>query len=335
MSRPLNLGVIGLGFGSQVHVPAFRHDSRCHVAAIGGRDLEKAARIAQKLSIEKWYGDWRHITDDPTIHAVSMAVPPSEQPMIAKAAIEAGKHVFCEKPLAATLADAAILFEEAKTQRVVHGMDFIFPELPLWIEARRLILGGELGDLRHAVLDWRTETYAARTKAKSWKNDSKQGGGVLNNFVSHVVHNMEWLFGGIESVDAAVRGPCDGAETCVQATLDMQGGFPIFLSVASDAFLGHGHCLAVYGENGTLVLKNSTADYARGFELWLGTRDAPSLAFLARDESLPGIDGRIAPVQRLASRFLDSILDGGEMNPNFAHGLRAQLILDQMRAEPR
>jgi predicted dehydrogenase len=335
VSAPLNIGIVGLGFGSQVHIPAFRCDPRCRVAAIAGRNPEKAASIARKRSVEISHGDWRYIVDDPNIDAVSIAVPPFEQAAIAKAAIEASKHVFCEKPLAASEAEAVCLFKAAEAKRIVHAIDFIFPELPLWLKARDLIGGGELGQIRHAVLNWRVETYAARVKAQSWKNNSTQGGGVLNNFVSHVVHNIAWFFGEIESVSAALRGLHCSAETCVQATLDMQAGFPVFLSVASDAFLGDGHCLAVYAEEGTLVLENRTPDYASGFELRMGTRATGRLQLIGRDDRESGVDGRVAPVARLASRFLDAILNGVEMSPNFAEGLRAQSILDEMRASNR
>lgn len=332
MSAPLNIGIIGLGFGSQVHVPAFQHDPRCRVAAIAGRNLEKAARVAHELSIESSHGDWRSLVDDRNIDAVSIAVPPSEQPAIAKAALETGKHLFCEKPLAVSGSEAASLFDAATAKRIVHAIDFIFPELPLWIRARELIRGNELGEIRHATLDWRVETHASKTKVRSWKNDLSQGGGVLNNFVSHVVHNTEWFFGKTAAATAVVRGPLNGAETCVQATLDMKAGFPVFLSVGSDAFLGLGHRWTVYGEKGTMVLENGTADYASGFELSAGTRTTGSLQFIERDEPQPGVDTRVAPVARLASRFLDSILNGISMSPNFADGLRTQLILDEMRA---
>jgi predicted dehydrogenase len=331
MGSPLNIGIIGLGFGSQVHVPAFRLDSRCLVAAIAGRSAEKAARVAERLSITKSYGDWRPIVEDRTIDAVAIAVPPSEQSAIGMAALEAGKHVFCEKPLASQVADAAQLFQAATSRGLVHGIDLIFPELPLWKKARELVRTDEFRDIRHAVLNWRVETYASRTKARSWKTDPNFGGGVLNNFVSHVVHNIEWLFGPIGSVTAAVRGAAGGAETSVQATLDLDSGFPVFVSIASDAFLGHGHRLEVYGEEGTLVLENRTADYAAGFELWRGTRSTGSLELVASDEPQPGVDGRIAAVGKLTSRFIDSILNGVEMIPNFADGLRAQLILAQMK----
>lgn len=331
MSAPLNIGIIGLGFGSQVHVPAFRRDPRCRVAAIAGRDKEKAAGVAGKLSIESAHGDWREIIGNPEIDAVTIAVPPSAQGAIAKAALEAGKHLFCEKPLAANGVEAAELLDAAAAKESVHALDFIFPELPLWIEARELIGGKQLGEIRHAVLSWEVETYASKVKAHTWKNDQEQGGGVLNNFVSHVAHNIEWLFGEIGSVSAELRGP-GGVETCVHGTLDMRAGFPVFISVASDAFLGHGHCLTVYGEQGTLVLENRTRDYASGFELSAGTRATGALELVGRDESAEGMDGRVAPVARIASRFLDAILDGTPMTPNFADGLRAQQILDEMRA---
>jgi len=239
----LNIGVIGLGFGSQVHVPAFRRDPRCRVTAIAGRDKAKAAGVAERLSIESSHGDWRAIVENPDIDAVSIAVTPCEQAAIAIGALEAGKHVFCEKPVAANGAQAAGMIEAAMGKRAVHAVDFIFPELPLWIRARELIREGRVGEIRHAVVSWQVETYASKVKARSWKNDSTQGGGVLNNFVSHVVYNIEWLFGDIAAVSAALRGPEDGAETCVEATLDMRAGFPVILSVASDAFLGDGRIM--------------------------------------------------------------------------------------------
>ena len=335
MSATLNIGVIGLGFGSRVHVPAFRCDQRCRIAAIAGRDAERARAVADALSIENSYDDWRSVVHNPRIDAVSIAVPPVHQPSIAIAALEAGKHVFCEKPFATNGPEASRLFEMAKAKQLVHGIDFIFPELPLWIKARDLVRRGALGQLRHAMLNWRLETYASKSAARSWKNDPDQGGGVLNNFVSHVVHNITWLFGEINSVNAVLRGTERQKETCVQATFDTKAGFPAFVSIGLDAFLGIGHRLEVFGEDATMVLHNPTPDYASGFELYLGTRATGSLELLGRDQGKPGEDGRIAPVAQLASRFLDAILSGGEMSPSFADGLRSQLTLDQMRASNR
>jgi predicted dehydrogenase len=328
----MKIGVIGLRFGSQVHVAAFRRDTRCQVVAIAGRNAERAAQTAAELSIHKSCGDWQQLVDDPGLDAVSVAVPPAAQPEIVAAALASGKHVFCEKPLATNAVDAERLWHSATSRRRINGINFIFPELPLWQKARELIYGGQLGTIRHAEVDWHVETYAARTKAASWKNNGSAGGGVLGNFVSHAVYNLEWLFGSIQSVSAKLRGSQGCGETCAQATLDLEDGFPVFLSVASDAFLGHGHRLTIHGEEGTLLLENRTIDYASGFELWLGTRQSGSLMRIAADEPTPGVDGRVAPTARLVSRFVDAIQNDAEMRPSFSDGLRVQRILDKMRA---
>lgn len=331
MPSRLKIGIIGLGFGGAVHVPAFRQDLRCQVIAIAGRNKEKAANLAKDLEIPNSSDDWRRIIENREIGAVSIAVPPYVQPEIVEAALHAGKHVFCEKPLAPSAVSAARLFRLAASKGLVHAVDFIFPELQPWIEARERIRSGAIGAVRHVSLDWSVETYAARMNLDSWKNDPVCGGGVLNNFVSHVVHNIEWMIGRIDYVSAILRGPVNKAETRVNATLDLEGEVPVFLSVASDAFLGSGHRIFVYGESGTLALENPTSDYASGFQLRVGTRDTVSLNAVTVDRTQPGIDGRIAPVARIASRFCDAIFHGVIMSPDFANGLRAQCILDTMR----
>jgi predicted dehydrogenase len=335
VSGILNIGVVGLGFGSRVHVPAFRSDQRCRIAAITGRDAERARAVANGLSIENSYDDWRCVVNNRSIDAISIAVPPLQQPPIAIAALEAGKHVFCEKPLATNGSEAARLLKIAKSKHVVHAIDFIFPELPLWVRARDLIRRAELGQIRHVVLNWRLETYGSKSNMRSWKNDPSRGGGVLNNFVSHVVHNLTWLFGEIDSVNTALRGPDEHAETCAHATFDMKAGFPVFISVGVDAFLGQGHRLEVFGQDATMILQNPTLDYACGFELYIGTRARGSFELLGRDHPRVGEDGRIAPVAQLASRFVETILTHGTMTPNFEDGLRSQLMLDQMRESNR
>ena len=105
MSPPLRVAVIGVGFGQQVHVPAFRTDSRCEVTTLCASNEAKAAEVATRLNVPHASGDWRAVVADPEIDAVSIAVPPRLQPQIAIAALEHGKSVFCEKPLGVHLHD--------------------------------------------------------------------------------------------------------------------------------------------------------------------------------------------------------------------------------------
>src|SRR5581483_11693347 len=105
------------------------------------------------------------------------------------------------------------------------------------------------------------------------------------------------------------------------------------LAMSSASYLGSGHRIEIYGEEGTLVLANATADYMRGFELLFARRPAIKLerieAYDPIDAKYP--DGRIAPVSRLAGRFLDAITGKGQAYPSFAEGFRVQSLIDAAR----
>src|SRR5258708_246526 len=111
MSNAIAIAVIGIGFGQQVHVPAFGQNPRCTVAAICASQASRAQQVAAQLGIPRWSGDWRELIDDRSIDAVSIAVPTPLQPAIVEAAAGVGKHVFCEKPLAPDLASALRMFD--------------------------------------------------------------------------------------------------------------------------------------------------------------------------------------------------------------------------------
>src|ERR1700730_11516243 len=295
VTRPLKIGVIGLRFGTDVHVPAFRNDPRCEVSAIAGRDLAQVTARARRLGVPCPFDDWRALVDLPDIDAVGIAVPPAAQPPIIVYAAEHGKHVFCEKPVAASVADARLALAAVERSGVVHGIDFIFPEIAAWRQAQGLLAEGAIGRVVHFAYTWRVETYASRTNADTWKSRPDEGGGALGNFVSHAFHNIEWLFGPIRRIPmfACPTGPRTGR--AVDAIIELEGDVSGNLSVCTDAFLGSGHRIEIYGERGTLTLQNPTADYASGFRLTLDPRATGALAAVPDVETERGPDGRLAP----------------------------------------
>jgi predicted dehydrogenase len=122
-------------------------------------------------------------------------------------------------------------------------------------------------------------------------------------------------------------------ETTVAMALQFSAGPLVSLSMSCASYLGTGHKVEFFGEDGTLVLHNPGADYMRGFELWHAKR--PTAAFERApvhdpvDASYP--DGRIAPVSRLAKLFFDAIESGGTATPGFAEGCRVQMLIDAAR----
>jgi predicted dehydrogenase len=335
MRSTVTIGLVGAGFGQQVHAPAFQSLPGCELRAICASRIERAQQAAQTLGIPQATDDWRELVADPDIHALALAVPPSLQAEIALAGAQAGKHLFCEKPLALNVSQAQRILAAARHSKIVHAMDFIFPEIGAWRKARELLRSSALGRIRHAALTWRLETYAYRSHADSWKTRAASGGGTLNNFASHTFYYLEWLLGPIEKVSARFAPRGVEVEARIDAWIEFAAGFSGTVSIAADAFLGRGHCLEVYGDSGTLVLENATKDHARGFKLSLGTRAAPCLAAIEAADDDSHADGRVYPVSRIAGRFIEAIRSGRNAVPNLEDGLRVQVLLDALRLADR
>jgi predicted dehydrogenase len=333
MHDSISIGLIGIGYGQQVHIPAFRSDDRCRIVGICASTAERAREVATRHAIPRSFGDWREVVADPGIDAISVAVPPALQMEIVVAAAAAGKHVFCEKPVAPCADQAREMLRVVEDKGVVHAVDFIFPEIAAWQRARQVLRGGELGSLRHLALSWRVETYSYRAKRDSWKLHREEGGGTLNNFASHSLYYLEWLFGPIARIEGRLAPEGAAGDARVDAWVDFAGGVTGTLSVAADSFLGSGHRLEVYGEQGTLVLENRSADHASGFVLAVGTRASGSLiSEPAEDPDGPGGDGRITATSAIVRRFLDAITSGHAVTPSLKDGLRVQELIDAIRA---
>lgn len=337
----VRVGVIGIGFGQQVHVPAFRGNERCEVVGICASTQERARAVASRLEIPKAYGDWRELIGDPEIDAVSISTPAAVQVNIVKAALEERKHVFCEKPLATSCEAARAMLTAANNAGTANMVDFEFPEVEEWMEAKRILTAGTLGHLRHVHVSWYVETYANRLQLRSWKTNTAEGGGTLNGFVSHCFYYLEWLFGPVRKVWAGLFHDCESGskivpqgDTLAIVCLELDTGTPVSVSVGSNAFLGTGHRVEVYGDAGTLVLENRGSDYVGGFNLLLGTRETNCLkpVGLPRRLSVGGQDGRVVAVGRLVERFVRWILTGSPEVPSFADGYRVQVLLEAARA---
>lgn len=330
MKSPIRIGIIGVGFGHHVHVPAFRADARCQVVAICARTPEHARQVADQLEVPRAYGDAGEMLNSGCVDAASIAVPPAKQSELVVLAANAGKHVFCEKPLAADLAAASRAHEAVERAGVVHAMDFLFPEIDAWQQARSALESGAIGKLRHVALSWRVETYAFANHLDSWKVRSMDGGGTLNSFVSHSFYYMEWLLGPIARLAARLTPRGNGGDARVDAWLEMASGCPVSMSVAADAFLGSGHRLEIYGEQGTLFLENHSADYVNGFTLSTATRESRALS-VRQTAQFPQRDGRIGAAGAIAKRFVDAILSGTPVRPNLGDGVRVQKLIETAR----
>lgn len=337
MTEKINIGIIGTGFGENVHLPAFSLCDKFSVQGIVSRDPEKSEKASRENRLPKYYSSWKDMLDDQDIDAVSIATPPSAQAEIAIEAFSKGKAVLCEKPLSSDMASAVKMAEAAKKAGTANMVDFEFTELDQWKKALDIIKNGRIGTLRHITVNWNVETYANKTGLKNWKTDINSGGGALYTFVSHVFYYLEWFAGRIKGLQARI---CSApGDTRTGDTLDMissrfESGLPASIVVSTHSFLGNGHQINFYGDEGTLVLHNPTTDYISGFRLIMGTRDTNELSVLSSNED-PGqssIDGRIAAVSGIVNKFAGWISTSSPAKPDLSDGLRVQALLEACRS---
>jgi predicted dehydrogenase len=324
---PFRIGVVGIGFGQHVHVPAFRRDVRVQVDAICATSEARAAAVAERLSIPRAYGDWRTMVADPDLDALSLSVPPQIQAEIALATVRAGKHLFAEKPLATCTAEAQAIVDAAKTVGVVGAVDHEFRAVPALLKAREVIDSGQLGHLRRVYMSWRIETFAYRMNQPGWKRDA--GGGVLNLFVSHSFDLVEWIFGRVRRLSARLE-PATGTDARAEVWLDLVDGPNVSISAAADLSGGSGHRIEIYGDNGALFVENSSNDYIAGFTLKVVSGTAPATT-IELPQLLPGEDGRVTAVADVVRRFVDAIESHGPMSPGLEDGLAVQRLIDCAR----
>jgi predicted dehydrogenase len=156
--KKVRAGLIGGGFVARIHAEALRRLGYVEVAAIAGRNQGVARSRAEELSIPVAYGDFHELVTDPEIDVVHILTPNSYHYPMAKACIDAGKHVICEKPLAMNTQESAELVELARQQDVINCVCHNKRYYPMVKQARAMVKAGEIGDIRlvhgHYLQDW-------------------------------------------------------------------------------------------------------------------------------------------------------------------------------------
>lgn len=208
MSKPpLRVALIGSGFMGRAHAMAFEAAGRTFdlpvapvLELIADRDAETAATAAASLGFNRSTGDWRQAVADSTIDLVAVATPNLLHAPIALAAIAAGKPVYCEKPLATTLDEAAAMTEAAEAAKLPTAVGFTYLYNPMIQVARELIQSGELGRIT-AFRGIHAEDFMASPLAPfNWRCEEDQAGGALADIGSHIIAMARHLVGEVEQV---------------------------------------------------------------------------------------------------------------------------------------
>ena len=206
----IGVALIGTGFMGKCHAMAYGavkavfgdvpHVDRVVLCDV---DAANAKQRASEYGFARSTTDWRDLLKDPAIHLISVTSPNGMHREMAVAALEAGKHVWCEKPMALTLADAGAMAASAKAAGKVTALGYAYLRNPALQHARQLIESGVIGE----VFDFRgsvDEDYMADPSLPwSWRLTRKEAGlGTLGDLTCHLVSLAHELVGEIGSLCA-------------------------------------------------------------------------------------------------------------------------------------
>ncbi len=214
MKPPLRVAMIGHAFMGAAHSQAWRTAPHFfdlpldpEMAVVVGRDHQRAADAAARLGWAESVTDWREVVARDDIDLIDICTPGDTHEAIALAALAAGKHVLCEKPLANSVGAAERMAQAARQAfpAAVAMCGFSYRRSPALAFARELIAQGRLGEIRHVrgqyLQDWLSDAETPLT----WRLDkSKAGSGALGDIGAHLIDTAQWLIGenitGVSSV---------------------------------------------------------------------------------------------------------------------------------------
>ncbi|MEV6638725.1 Gfo/Idh/MocA family oxidoreductase [Amycolatopsis sp. NPDC051371] len=204
----IGIGMVGHAFMGAVHSHAWRSVHRFfdpplvpRLAVLAGRDETRATAAAQRFGWEAVETDWRKLIARDDVDLVDVCTPGDSHAEIAIAALEAGKHVLCEKPLANSVAEAEAMAAAARRarERGVRAMvAFNYRRVPALAHARKLVASGALGEIRHVrsvyLQDWLSDPQAPMT----WRlRRESAGSGALGDLGAHIVDAAQFVTGDV------------------------------------------------------------------------------------------------------------------------------------------
>lgn len=351
--QPLRVAIAGLGFGEKVHLNALRDCPHTEPVALWHPRRERLEAACSATGL-RGSDDVQALLDDPGIDALVIATPPEPRAALARAALEAGKHLLLEKPVALDTPTIEELQRLAISRGLCVAVDFEYRAVPLFQQLAGLLQQGVLGEPWLVKLDWLMSSRADASRPWSWYSSTAAGGGVLGALGTHAFDTLHWLIGPSRRVSGrlstAIRerplpAPAQGmaevdAEDIALVQLELidhQGRpVPAQVTLASVSRAGRGHWLELYGSEATLVLGSANqSDYVHGFQLLIA-RPGEALRPLPADPALAfgrtWEDGRIAPVRRLIGWWAEAIREGRPMVPGLSEAVASQRCCDLARA---
>jgi len=307
--RRVRAGLIGAGFVGPLHIEAARRLGYVDVVAVAASSAESARKKAEALNIERAYADYRELLEDPSIEVVHVCTPNHLHYEVVLAAIQNGKHVICDKPLALTSVEAREMRDRARAANVVNAVTFNYRFNPLVQQARAMIARGDIGKVRF-VQGYYLQDWLLFETDFSWRLESDKGGASssVGDIGSHWCDTAQFISGlriarvlaSLSTMVQVRKRPTGAREAFAAANLDDQmedyvvtsddlGSVLVEFEDGARGVFTVGQVCPGHKNDMRIEVAGSLAsvqwEQERPDEMWIGYRDKPNV-HLTRDPAL-------------------------------------------------
>ena len=372
----LGIGLIGYAFMGAAHSQAWRSAPRFFdlpldpaMNVLGGRNAEAVRAAAAKLGWTETETDWRKLIARDDVQLVDVCTPGDSHAEIAIAALEAGKHVLCEKPLANTVEEAEAMTaaaEAAKAKGIRSMVGFTYRRVPAIGLARQLVAEGKLGTIRHVRAQYLQDWIADPEAPLSWRLDKeKAGSGALGDIGAHIIDLTEFITGdtigevsarletfvkerpvaaehsGLAGTAGSERGPVTVDDAAVFLATFRSGALGVFEATRFATGRKNAIRIEINGSLGSLAFDFEDMNLLHFYDATEDSRTAGFRRILATEPVHPYVAAWWPPGHLLGYEhgfthqvvdLVTAIAEGADPEPSFADGLRVQRVLAAVEA---
>ena len=352
MAEKIRLGLIGASvkgtWSSRSHLPAARASGDIELTAACTTRPDSAEAARQAWGARLAFSDWREMVASPEIDAVAVVVRvPSHYPP-AKAALEAGKHVYCEWPLGRTTAEGEELAALAKAKGLVTAIGLQARANPALMHMRELVASGYVGEMMAVHIAMIRDGVLSRPSHRTWQRDAELGANTLTIANGHTIDAMRFVTGDFARVSAVVATQAkQWLDTVTNTWLDVTAPDNILISgrlksgavvsshVGAIPFAGSGYRMEIYGREGTLVASGEDSPQL-GEVVLHGAKRSDTLAPITVPERFtlasPGTPrGEAFNVGQMYRLFSETIRGRASDLPNFDTAVELHRLVDAIK----
>jgi len=350
LSNRLRVGLVGANgrWGPRAHVPALQRLPQTELYAVCTAHADTAQAAGARFGVMRAYGDDKNMYADPQVEASLVAVRVPAHYALAKNALDAGKHVYCEWPLGANTKEAEELATLARKMKVQTMVGLQRRASPAYLYMRELIRDGYVGQVLAVNMVMMDSGVLTRTADRTWQRDVTLGANTLTITFGHVIDALCMVAGEFAEISAVVSTQVPqwfetGTKKYVDVTSPdnimvqgrLENGAVANAYVGVHPYHGSGYRFEIYGKEGTLtMIGGGAAGQESKRKIMGGRREDQGPQELLVPERLKWVPeevrggGASYDVGQMWVKFAESIRTGARVEANFDHAVRRHRMLD-------